>query len=92
MISGWRSDADQLAAAARFAASRGLTVKQMYPHGALASNHCGKRWPKGAVDVTDPAGLARALTTPHRRPRGRRLKWAIDVGFDDRAHFSASGH
>jgi len=91
VVSGWRSDADQLAAAKRWASSQGMTLGQMYPNGPLASNHCGRSWPRGAVDVTDAPGLARALRFAHRRPRGRRLVWALDVGFNDPPHFSRSG-
>jgi hypothetical protein len=92
VLSGYRTDREQLAAAARYAASLGQTIEQVYPHGPLASNHCGRSWPAGAVDVTQPADLAEAL---HERPlpwHGRRLTWAVDVGFNDRAHFSRDGH
>ena len=91
VFSGQRSRARQLAAAIGYAARHGLTLRQAYPSGVYASNHVGTSWPKGAVDVTDPEGLARALRVAHSRPRGRRLRWALDAGLDDPPHFSASG-
>jgi len=93
VLSGHRSDAQQLEAAARYAAAKGTTVQALYPHGPLASNHCGTAWPRGAVDVTDPRGLRNSLArAPHRRLVRRRLVWAMDVGHDDAAHFSRNGH
>lgn len=90
-LSGWRSDEQQLAAAARFAAQLGRPVEAVYPHGPLASNHCGTAWPKGAVDVTDPDGLERAMEQWTREGRRRPL---LGNGYAlpfDRAHFSFNG-
>jgi hypothetical protein len=92
VLSGRRTRGEQLAAAARYAASLGLELADVYPHGALASNHVGREWPAGAVDVTLPDDLARALRRPHVAWRGRRLVWAMDAGMNDRAHFSRTGH
>jgi hypothetical protein len=91
VLSGFRTRGEQLSAAARFSASAGVPVSDMYPYGPLASNHCGTDWPRGAVDVTHPEQLARILRRPRLAWRGRRLVWAIDVGFDDAAHFSRTG-
>jgi hypothetical protein len=92
LLSGYRTDREQLAAAARFAASRGVPVASIYPNGPLASNHCHTAWPAGAADVTDPRGLRDALRRARWPTHRRRLVWAIDVGFDDAAHFSRNGH
>jgi hypothetical protein len=86
------TDEQQLAAAARYAASLGLTVAQVYPHGPLASNHCGESWPRGAVDVTAPEQLDELLRRRRIVWHGRRLRWALRAGLDDRAHFSRTGH
>lgn len=91
VISGWRSRAHQARAAREYAARRGLPVSALYPNGVQASNHRGTRWPYGAVDVTMPEELARALSGPEKPWRGRRLRWAIEQGHNDRTHFSASG-
>lgn len=92
VISGYRSKPRQLAAATAYAARLGRPLSSVYPHGVYASNHVGKRWPKGAVDVTDAAGLARALeASPAPRRNGRRLVWGGPV-MGDWPHFSHNGH
>lgn len=52
------------------------------------SNHEGTTFPRGAVDVTDPQGLSRAL---QNTPYARKLQWA---GGKDPVHFShpENGH
>ena len=92
LVSGYRTDAEQLAAAKRWAAALGQPINVVYPHGPLASNHCGKAWPRGACDVTEPRELALALRRARRKWHVRRLTWALDVGHDDPPHFSRNGH
>lgn len=74
--SGVRSKSEQLAAAKRY----GL---QHYPHGPLASNHVEGH--PGAVDVSDPEGLKRAL----RKLGVKRLKSSMP---EDPVHFSQTGY
>lgn len=50
------------------------------------SNHRGTRWPLGAVDVTDPDGLERALKSC---PSARGIRRGL---IEDRVHFSWSGN
>lgn len=51
-----------------------------------SSNHRGKVWPLGAVDVTDPHGFQAALLKcPGARLKGFKLP-------NDLVHFSATGH
>lgn len=73
VVSGYRSVAEQAAACAG-------TSGPCAPPG--QSNHQGTAWPKCAVDVSDPEGLARAL------PRGSRLKWTGRT-IGDSPHFSS---
>lgn len=49
-----------------------------------SSNHSGKRFPEGAVDVSDPAGFAAAMRAVHGPLRN-------DLPAD-RGHFSVTGH
>lgn len=76
VTSGVRTKSEQLAAAKRY----GL---QHYPNGPLASNHVEGHG--GAVDVSDPEGLKRAL----RKLGINRLKSSMP---EDPVHFSATGH
>lgn len=92
MLSGYRSPAQQLAAAHSYATRVGASLWQLYPNGPLSSSHLGKRYPAGAVDVTDPAGLERALASApawvKRKPlvgNGRAIR-------NDPGHFSRTGH
>lgn len=48
------------------------------------SNHEGKRYPKGAADVTEEAQLDQVLS----RKRGRKLKWT-GPSVNDNVHFSS---
>lgn len=91
VISGYRTDAEQLSAARRYAASLGKTVAQVYPHGALASNHCGLAFPRGAVDVTDSHGLNAAMLKWRAAGRPNPLVWGLPV-INDAPHFSHTGH
>lgn len=50
------------------------------------SNHEGTRWPRGAVDVSEPEELERILRSQPRH--WRKLRW---YGPADRWHFSSSG-
>lgn len=91
VISGWRSEADQVRAAQEYAARVGQPLHVLYPRGVLTSRHLGKRWPGGAVDVTDPNGLELAMerwtVDGHFRPlRGNGYALA-----SDRSHFSRDG-
>lgn len=74
--SGYRTEAEQAAACAH---TSGPCAKPG------ESNHQGKAWPSCAVDVSDPAGLARAL------PKGSRLRWTGKSIGDD-VHFSSGKH
>lgn len=76
VTSGVRTKAQQLAAARNY----GL---QHYPHGPLASNHVEGH--PGAVDVSDPEGLKKALA----HLRISKLKSSMP---EDPVHFSGSGH
>jgi hypothetical protein len=76
VTSGIRTRAQQLAAAKHY----GL---QHYPHGPLASNHVEGN--PGAVDVSDPEGLKRALKAIHNG----KLKSSMP---EDPVHFSGSGY
>jgi hypothetical protein len=78
VTSGWR-DPKQVVTP-----SPGLPVA---PQG--QSNHRGKRWPLGAVDVSDPETLAKLV--PHYPGPGPTLKWGGPV-IGDPVHFSATGH
>lgn len=80
--SGYRSPADQIRVGTQYAASLGKSVAQVYPNGLLASSHV-----KGqAVDVSDPAGFARAM---RGAPRDSYIFNAIPW---DPVHFSVTGH
>lgn len=74
--SGIRTKQEQLSAAKRY----GL---QHYPHGPLASNHVQGH--NGAVDVSDPEGLKRAL----KKLGITKLKSSMP---EDAVHFSATGY
>ena len=76
VTSGVRTKSEQLAAAKRY----GL---QHYPNGPLASNHVEGH--PGAVDVSDPEGLKRAL----RKLGITKLKSSMP---EDPVHFSQTGH
>jgi hypothetical protein len=91
VISGYRTNAQQLAAASHYAAQLGKTVRQVYPEGPLASNHCGLQWPRGAVDVTEPEGLNLAMDLWRRSGRKHPAVWGGPV-IGDNAHFSSNGH
>jgi hypothetical protein len=86
--SGFRSCEHQKAVAAQFAASKGMTVAQVYPNGPCASNHVGMEHPRGAVDVTNPEQLNDVLRNNPNQPP---LVWGGPV-INDRVHFSATGH
>jgi hypothetical protein len=76
VTSGVRTKQQQMAAARRFG------LQHYGPKGPLGSNHVAGH--SGAVDVTDPAGLARAL---------RHLRSRLHRGMaDDPVHFSWTGH
>jgi hypothetical protein len=76
VTSGVRTKQQQMAAARRFG------LQHYGPKGPLGSNHVAGH--SGAVDVTDPAGLARAL---------RRIRSRLHRGMaDDPVHFSWTGH
>jgi hypothetical protein len=76
VTSGVRTKSQQMAAARRFG------LQHYGPKGPLGSNHVAGH--SGAVDVTDPAGLARAL---------RHLRSRLHRGMaDDPVHFSWTGH
>jgi tape measure domain-containing protein len=81
VTSGYRTDAQQIAAASHYGLGH-------YPNGPLASNHVRTDWPGGAVDVTDPSGLAAVLANYHG---ARNLVWGGPV-MGDYVHFSANGH
>ncbi len=91
VLSGVRTEDEQLKAAAHYAAQLGRTVAEVYPHGALASNHVGDRLPRGAVDVTHPDELDNAMVGWRATGRPHPLVWAART-IGDRAHFSANGH
>lgn len=78
VTSGYRSEAEQ----ARVCATG---VQPCAEPG--KSNHQGKRWPRGAVDVTDWETL-RGLVPRYPGP-GPTLKW---FGPGDSVHFSGNGH
>lgn len=73
--SGYRSKADQERVCA-------TGVKPCATPG--TSNHEGKRYPKGAADVTEAAQLDQVLS----RKRGRKLKWT-GKSINDDVHFSS---
>lgn len=88
--SGWRSDAEQAQACIEVCGNpQGCPGKCAKPG---TSNHRGKTFPGGAVDVDDPAGFAAALV---------RARAAGDLGPypmirnalpQDPVHFSLTGH
>lgn len=88
VISGWRSRSSQLQAAQEYSRRVGRPLEQLYPAGVYASNHLGLRWPSGAVDVTDPAGLELAMRSWVAEGKPRPLLSRIP---GDPGHFSASG-
>ena len=87
VTSGYRTNAEQLAAASSYAASLGKTVSEVYPDGPLASNHCKVNYPGGAVDVTDAPQLASVLKGYPNTPT---LVWG-ETTIEDGVHFSANG-
>lgn len=88
VVSGYRTHAEQYAAAVGYVQRIGSTLAATYPSGVYASNHCRKgAYPAGAVDVTDAAGLDHVL----RSKPNRRLTWGGPV-IGDTVHFSANGH
>lgn len=88
VVSGYRTDSEQIAAATKYAAELGVPVLHEYPDGPLASNHCGTTYPKGAVDVTEAAELNSIL---HSYPNSPTLIWAENT-IEDGVHFSSNGH
>ena len=88
MTSGYRSCEHQKKVAAEYAASKGMTLAQVYPNGPCASNHVGAKHPRGAVDVTRPEQLNHVLRHSPHQPK---LVWGGPV-IDDQVHFSATGH
>lgn len=81
VTSGQRTPSEQMSAATRYGLNH-------YPNGPLASNHVGNStYPNGAVDVSNPSGLAAAL----KGYSGKRLVWGGPV-MGDQVHFSANGH
>ena len=82
VVSGWRSSQEQRALWESF--QRGERPGPVARPG--ESNHEGLRWPRGAVDVTQPEVLAAVLEDQPRH--WRKLRW---YGPGDRWHFSSSG-
>lgn len=80
--SGYRTAAEQQAAATNYG------LQHYGAGGPQASNHRGTAYPRGAVDVSDAAGLARALKDYKGSPT---LVWAGPT-IGDWVHFSANGH
>lgn len=87
VVSGYRTNPEQLAAATNYCRELGVSLSQEYPDGVYASNHCGYVLPKGAVDVTDASVLNSVISG---RP-GRKLVWA-QFTIEDGVHFSSNGH
>lgn len=88
VTSGYRTNSEQIEAATRYAASLGKSVAEVYPDGPLASNHCKKNYPGGAVDVTEPEQFNQVL---HGYPKTPTLIWG-GTTIEDAVHFSATGH
>jgi hypothetical protein len=84
VTSGYRDPQQQMAAA------RGYGLEHYGPAGPLGSNHVRTAYPGGAVDVSDPPGLARVLSG-YQATNGRTLVWGNPV-IGDFVHFSATGH
>lgn len=82
VTSGYRTNAEQMAAATNYG------LEHYGPGGPLASNHTKQKYPGGAIDVSDPAGLNSVL---RRYPRKPNLVWGGPV-INDTVHFSATGH
>lgn len=88
VVSGYRTPADQWAAAVNYARELGRSLYSIYPSGPLASNHVRYVYPGGAVDVTNYEQLAGVL----RGYNGsRKLVWAGPT-IGDYVHFSNNGH
>jgi hypothetical protein len=89
VVSGYRTNAEQEAAATRYATELGKTVAEVYPDGPLASNHCKTEYPGGAVDVS-PGGpeLANVLKGYTSSPN---LVWG-GTTIEDAVHYSSDGH
>lgn len=88
VVSGYRDCAHQTTVAQVYAASKHMTVAQVYPSGPCASNHVGYEYPRGAVDVTQYDQLNQVLRNNPHKPG---LVWAGPV-IGDVVHFSATGH
>lgn len=92
VLSGYRTRDEQARAAREYSERIGIPIAELYPRGVFASRHLGRRWPDGAVDVTDPAGLARAMQRYMRAGGTRPLRgngYALRL---DPSHFSSDGH
>lgn len=89
VVSGYRTNAEQEAAATHYASELGKTVAEIYPDGPLASNHCKTEYPGGAVDVS-PGGpeLANILKSYPNKPS---LVWG-GTTIEDAVHYSSNGH
>jgi murein DD-endopeptidase MepM/ murein hydrolase activator NlpD len=90
ITSGFRTKAQQLAAAAAYIAAGG----SYGPGGPLASEHVGAAYPKGAVDVggKNARGPGAALWNVIKNYRGSpKLKWGGPT-IGDWGHFSGTGH
>lgn len=92
MISGHRSRAAQLRAAQEYSVRVGVPITLLYPRGVYSSRHLGRRWPDGAVDVTDPDGLELAMEKWTAGGGTRPLVGNGAVLRNDRPHFSSDGH
>lgn len=79
--SGYRTPDEQMRAATHYG------LYHYGPAGPLGSNHVGYRYPKGAVDVTEPEQLYNVLRGYPGTPN---LKWGGLV-IEDAVHFSATG-
>lgn len=90
VVSGYRTPAEQLAAARNYANQLGRPISSVYPDGPLASNHVKTVYPGGAVDVTQPEQLAQVLGS-YPTPFKERLVWG-GTTIEDAVHFSATGH
>jgi hypothetical protein len=84
VTSGVRTDSEQRAACIHVCGNPNGCEGTCAPPG--QSNHRGSKYPLGAIDVTDPAGFARAIST---YPGGPPIKNDLPK---DVVHFSASGH
>lgn len=84
VTSGWRSDEQQRQACIDVCGNGNGCPGTCAAPG--ESNHRGKVWPLGAVDVSNPEAFQAALLKcPFARLKGMQLP-------NDRVHFSATGH